>query len=140
MPMREKRAWFVVLVNLAVYGFYFTTLAVALADGEASHAHFMGLMFKSIVLLVVVLIVLNIAAAAMAPKDAQTPEDEREKLIAWRSSHFAFFVLSAAGALAIMAIYFGVDGFLTANGLFLAMVIAEIARNAMQIYYFRRGM
>ena len=143
MPFREKSAWISLLANLAIYGFYFTTLAIALAHGQADGAHFFGLLAESVVLVVIVTVVLTIAltvvVAVRAPQDIKRQEDEREKLIGLKAARFSHGIVSAGAVVAIGAIYFGVDRFLIANELFFALVASELAKNTAQIYHFRRG-
>ena len=84
-------------------------------------------------------IVLRLAAAAMAPKDARTPVDERERLIGLKSTRNAYIAL-VGGVIAVPgSVHFGVDmhdmGFIAV----LALFVAELVRAVSQIVYFRLG-
>jgi len=134
MAFREKSAWISLLSMLAVYGYYFWTVW---QRGPA--AHDLGLLAGCVVLLTVVQIVLHIAAAIAAPKEAKAPVDEREKQFAVKGYRNAYFVL-ATGALAVIGaalVGYGVADLV--NGLFFALVVAELARVASLIAYYRAG-
>lgn len=139
MSFREKSAWISLLAYLGIYGFYFMNVAAALARGDADGAQFLGLFGQSVVLFVLMIIVGTVIAAVTAPKDAQAPEDEREKLIALRANSASGYVLASGVVLTIGVIFFGVKDFLVINLLFFALVISEIFKIVMQIALYRRG-
>jgi hypothetical protein len=139
MSFREKSAWISLLAYLAIYGFYFANVAMALARGEADGAHFLGLLAKSIVLFVVVTVVLIIVAAIRSPKDAQTPQDEREKLIRLKADSASGPVLATGVVMAIAALFFDAKNFLVINLLFFALVVFEVFKLVAQIVLTRRG-
>jgi hypothetical protein len=139
MSFREKSAWISLLLYLGIYGFYFTQVAVAVTRGEAGGGRFLGLFGQSVVLFVAATIVLTVIAAVLAPKDAQAPQDEREKLIALKANSVSGYVLAGAVVLVIGVLFFGADEFLTINLLFFALVLSEVCRVAAQLVLTRRG-
>jgi hypothetical protein len=138
MPFREKIAWISLLLTVAVYGGYFACLSVPRGSGDWLSDSF-GPLVGATLLFVVLMIVLTVAVAVLAPKDAAAPLDEREKLIALKAAQFAYFALSAGAFTAIVALFAGTDRFFVANFLFFSLIAAEIAKDAAQIVYFRRG-
>jgi len=139
MSFREKSAWISLLAYLTIYGFYFANVALALARGEADGGHFLGLLSKSVVLFVLVTVVLTIVLAIGAPKDAQTPEDEREKLIKLKANSAAGYVLATGVVVAIGALYFDAKSFLVINLLFFVLVMFEVFKIAAQLVLTHRG-
>lgn len=139
MPFREKSAWISLLLYLGIYGFYFTQVATALTRGEADGTHFLALFGQSVVMFVIATIVLTVVAAVWAPKDAQAPKDEREKLITLKANSASGYVLSASVVLVIGVLFYGADDFLTINLLFFALVASEIYKTATQLVLYRRG-
>jgi hypothetical protein len=139
MSFREKSAWIALAANLAIYGYYFAVYASALARGGVDQAAFLSLLARSMVLVVLVIVVVSIVAAIFAPKDARAPLDERERLILLKSDRAAYFAVAGGAVLAIGGAYFGASPFVIANALFAALVVAELAKNAVQIYHYRRG-
>lgn len=129
MAFREKSAWISLLASVVIYGSYF-------ASGGVSS---FGAMVGATVLFVLAMIVLTVLAAIFARRDAQRPADEREKLIMLKSSRFALVTIATGALAAIWAMFVGADRILVANGLFLALVLGEVAKDIAQIVYFRRG-
>ncbi len=139
MSFREKNAWISLLLYLAIYGFYFAQVAMAVTRGEADGAHFLGLFAQSVVMFVVATIAFTVVAAVLAPKDAEAPVDEREKLIALKANSASGYVLAAAVVLVIGVLFYGADDFLTINLLFFALVLSEVYKVATQLVLYRRG-
>jgi hypothetical protein len=147
MPFREKSAWIQLISAVAVWGYYFSTVALALAAGR--DVHFVALFVGCIIGLVVLQIVLSIFAALFALRDAKAPSDERENLIALKAARIAFVVLNigiitlaVAGPLfarPLLPNFADAGMVVMVNGILLAMVIAEVVRCSSQIVYFRLG-
>ena|SRR5665213_2765804 len=139
MSFREKSAWISLLAYLGIYGFYFAKVGSALMRGDADGTPFFALFAQSVVLFVLVIIIGTVIAAVMAPKDAQAPEDERERLITLKANSASGYVLATGVVLAIGVIFYGVKDFLVINLLFFTLVVSEIYKNVMQIVLYRRG-
>jgi len=149
MPFREKSAWIQLISAVAIWGYYFTTVARALAAKQ--DVHFVWLFVGCIIGLVLLQIVLSVIAALFALRDAAAPTDEREKLIGLKAVRIAFaalnicvIALAVTGPLfaATSPIFRGIaDGgmIVMVNGILLAMVIADLIRCSSQIVYFRLG-
>jgi uncharacterized membrane protein len=90
------------------------------------------------VLLTVVEVSGQLLVAVRAPREARLPADERESLIALRATRIGFHVVMIGAATICATIALGAPPFYTTNGLFLAIVVAEIVRHASQVVYFRR--
>jgi uncharacterized membrane protein len=138
MSFREKSAWISLLTYGGVYGYYFWTLSRVIAAGDATTFAYGGILVRSMFLLVVIEVALQIALALRAPREAQAAADERERLIALKATRIAFHVVMIGAATTCAAIAISAPAFYTTNGLFLAMVLAEVVRNASQVVYFRR--
>ena len=82
---------------------------------------------------------LTIAVSVFNPKDAQTPRDEREKLIELRSTRVAYAALATGIALACFFAAFDPPILFNANALLFILVTAEILRAACQIIQHRRA-
>jgi len=139
MSFREKSAWISLLAYLGIYGFYFMNVAAALTRGDTEGTQFLGLFGQSVVLFVIVIIVGTVIAAVTAPKDAQAPEDEREKLITLKANSASGYVLATGVVLTIGVIFYGVKDFLVINLLFFALVLSEVFKIVTQIVLYRRG-
>jgi hypothetical protein len=139
MAFREKTAWISLFVGLGVYIFYFVQAVPAIARGDAGGGYYFRLMVVATVISIIATIVLTVASAVMAPRDAKAPRDEREKLISLKASQFARFTLSAGAFAAIIALFVGVDRFLAANLLFFTLALSELMQSGAWIFYNRRG-
>ena len=139
MSFREKSAWISLLAYLAIYGFYFTRVAGTLARGDTDGIPFLGLFAQSVVLFVLVTIVFTVIAAVAAPKDAQAPQDEREKLIALKAHSASGYVLATGVLFVIGVLFYGARDFAVINLLFFALVLSEVFRIVVQIALYRRG-
>lgn len=139
MSFREKSAWISLALYLLVYGYYGWTLYDVVQAGQTATYDYLWLLVKLIVVLVILQSVLHGVVAVLKPRDALTPEDEREKLIWLKSTSFGFYVL-LIGALSVsLWIAYGGQEFYTANGLFFVVVLSEIARSGTQIVRMRMG-
>lgn len=153
MTFREKMAWVSLIVTGAVWGFYFFQLFGAVRGGGADGALLAGLFGACVVVIVVLHVVLAIAAAVVAPKEADAPADERERMVELKSTNIAYAVLciGVVGMVLSTPLVASVslhtvpgdrtgDAILVmANGVLLALVAAELVRSAGQIVYFRLG-
>jgi hypothetical protein len=136
MSFREKTAWISMLSMAGIYGFYFWSLISAGPQTGGSH---FGALLGTIICLVIVQVVLNIAVAVFTPSEAQAPRDERDKLIELRAMRVAYCGLATAIALAIFFAGFDPPILFNANALLFILVTTEIMRAACQIIQYRRG-
>ena len=136
MPYREKSAWISFWTTLVVYGGYFALFARSASAGRPIGLG--GAFTLCVVILVVVQIVLHIAAAALAPGDARTAEDERERTINLRATSGAFYVFQVAVMAAGVTVYF-FDKITMANAVLAALAVSELARHGGIILGYRRA-
>jgi hypothetical protein len=135
MSFREKTAWISLLAMSGIYGSYF--LGLLRGAPPAGGFHFGGLL-ETILALVVVEVVATSVVAALAPKDASAPRDERERSIELRSTRIAYAGLLSGVLLACLLA--AVDSTLAfgTNALLFILVTAEILRLACQVIQYRR--
>jgi len=135
MSFREKSAWISLLSMSGIYAVYFWSV---LRSGPRRGFHFGGLL-ETIIALVVVQTALTTAVAIFAPRDAQAPRDERERLINLKATRLAYSALATSVAFACFFGGFNPPIVFNANALLLILVIAEILRSGCQIVQYRRG-
>jgi len=135
MAFREKTAWISLLATLGIYGFYFS----ALASARGNSAEFFALLIETMITFVVVFVALTIVVAILSPKDADAPADEREKLIGLKAERVAYYAVSTGAVAGMLAAFCGLSGFWIANVLFLTLVVAGLAKDAMCIVLYRAG-
>jgi archaellum biogenesis protein FlaJ (TadC family) len=137
LSFREQSAWISLLAYTGLYGYYFVTLFAAIVAGRAGTFAYSQLLVRVMFLLVVVEVLLQVGISLRSPKEATAPADERERVIALKATRVAFHVVMIGAAAICAAIALGAPAFYTTNGLFLAIVLAEVARNTSQVVYFR---
>lgn len=134
MPFREKTAW-ITLVAMIAPTLFFASTGLGLMHPHGFEAlHFFLL---CVIAFVVLKVVLQLIAAAMAPKEARAPADERERLIglrAGRNAHVALIVGVLFVPLSMhLDVHYSQLGFIA----MLALMVSEVVRAASRIVYYR---
>lgn len=137
MSFREKSAW-IMSAALIVGGLiYFLPVLSGWTGSGQLPSPLMPQLVAYTVCLVTIAIVGHIVITALAPKEADAPVDEREKLIFDRAGHYSSYVL-AAGVLVSLGTYL-----LSANGdllfyvVFASLVASHLADYLLQIVFYR---
>jgi hypothetical protein len=84
-------------------------------------------------------VVFRSAVAAADPAAAREAKDEREALIALKANQAGFYALQVGVFAAATSLYWFNDTRVMANGIFLAIVLAEVVRSGLEIAAHRRG-
>ncbi len=137
MSFREKSAWAMGAV-MVVTGRVWLRFALGIPADAPAIAQ-VGPLLPYVVAVVVLSIVVQVALAILAPRDAEKPADERELLAIHRAGNWSGMVLGVSvihGALQYL--WYG-----NGNWLFLwvmgGLILAQIAEYLFQIVLFRRG-
>lgn len=138
MSFREKSAWISLLTHAVVYGAYFILLASIWSEPFRGPLG-VTMIFAAVVAFVAIAAVLHILAALTGLKDANAPVDEREQLIDLKAERVASFALGVCVVMSMGALLLDWNGFLVANMLLGALVLAEVVKAGAQIVYFRAG-
>lgn len=144
LSFQEKSTWGT-LVALLVIGTLYSRAAWQLWQHEAlvSEAVF-GLLLGYTVLLVVVLVVYHVLISVLSSRE---DDDERDRLIEWRSGNIGGLVLGFGVFTVIGHILVGgwrgdplfLSPVAIANVLLLVMLVASVAEMTLKLYYYRRG-
>lgn len=89
------------------------------------------------VCLVVIAVVGHIVIAALAPKDADAPADEREKLIFDRAGHYSSYVLAAGVLVSLGSYLLSGNGDLMFYVVFASLIASHLAEYVLQIIFYR---
>ena len=137
MSFREKSAWVTLACFVLVALIYITHVRDAFSPSPSPWALWViALCFGAFI---VIEVVAHIVLAIMAPKDARTPKDERERLIELKATRIGAYVFVAGTFLAILTPHHGATGFGVAVFVLIAFVVAEIVNYSARILYYRRG-
>jgi hypothetical protein len=132
----EKSVWIMLLSMLAAFGLYFFVAAKMLLSGITVVAPFIPLLAVAIVLLV---LVVTAGHAVVAIGSRPEGRDERDRLISWRAENNSSWVLGVGVIAAIAGLAISLEPAWIANGLLMAMYISTLVKQALQLYYYRRG-
>jgi len=139
MSFRVKSAWISVITMVIAYGAYVAVVAYGLMEGRRPGLWFLYPLGLYVICLTVMQIVLHVIVAARAPDEAKAPQDEREKLITWKATTVGYYVMIVAVVATMASVHLHVGAFHLVNGMFLALVLAEVVKWSAQIVLFRRG-
>lgn len=137
MSFREKSAWGMGAVVLVTGLIYLWLVLLVPADVPAMAQ--LGPLVPYVFAVIVASIAVQVALAALSPKEAQAPADEREKIAIDKAGNWSGVVLAAVaiqGALVYLWTGEGNRLFQTVIG---ALILSQIADYAFQIWFFRRG-
>lgn len=137
MAFQEKSAW-VMSVALVLGGvFYFVAVSdLSTAIGQLAPP-ILPSIIKYTIILTVVSVVGHIVIAAMTPKDANAPLDEREQTILIRAGHYSSYLLGAGVLLSLGGYLVIHSGDALFYGVFASLMISQFAEYVIRIFYYR---
>ena len=137
MSFHEKSAWIMIVALVAGGLLYFG----AVISGTTASGQLLSPLIPLIVIytacLVVIAIVGHIVIAVLAPKEANAPADEREKLIFVRAGHFSSYVFAVAVMLSLGVYLVSGSGDLLFYTVFASLMLAQIAEYLLQVFFYR---
>jgi hypothetical protein len=138
ISFREKSAWAMGALFLAITAFYLVDLQpISWREGVAPPVdrHFIKIMIATIV----GSILIQSWLASHNPREADTPADERERLVLARAGNLSGIVLGFGCVAALMNYLVHPNGDLLFHGILLSLLVSTIAESALQIFFFHRG-
>jgi cytochrome b561 len=137
MSFREKSAWITLSAILLVSVLFFLHGPELLDPNPTRWT--LHAAAACIGAFVAIEVVAHLVLYLRNPKDARTPQDEREQLIALKATRLAAYVYVVGSFLAVLTVHHGANGIAVGFFVLFAFVIAEIVNYATRIIYFRRG-
>lgn len=132
----EKSVW-VQLISLVIgLGLYFAIAGSMLYDGVNVLLAYMPLFAVAVVFIVAVNVAGHVALAVLGRPDGP---DERDRLIGWRAESNSSWILGVGVLAAIACMIVSIGEVWVAHLLLLSLFIAEVAKDVMQLVYYRRG-
>jgi uncharacterized membrane protein len=146
MSFRERSAWVMVLALLIAGAKYLAVVAEkSLVLGHVAPP-LTQMVIVYIVFLVVIAVFGQTAVALLSPREAEAGADERDRLIAARAGH-VFGQVLAVGVVSLLGAYLlsphrgdPTNGDMLFQGMLIALMVAQIAEYATQIWFYRRGL
>ena len=139
MSFREKTHWVALIVILAAFGWYFLQLHTVLPHGPGNIAASGGLLTGVTIGIILAMSVVIGIIAAMNPREAHMKDDERDRAIHWRGTHYAYYPIVIGVWLCIGAIFYGYSAGTILNSLLAVVVVAEVVRIGSQLWLYRRS-
>ncbi|MCY1007021.1 hypothetical protein OV079_15940 [Nannocystis pusilla] len=133
----EKSVWIQLLGMAVALGLYFVVAGWMLASGITILPDFAGVFVVAVVLLVAILIGGHLVAALMGRPE---PADVRDRELEGRAEGRTGWILATGVIGAIGALVVAVEPVWVAHLLLLSLYLSELARLALQLVYYRRGM
>lgn len=139
LSFREKSAWAMAIILTAAGLFYFDKVVrISIGMGETAPP-MIGLVIAYVVLIVIASIIVMSVLAATSGKEADTPADEREKMIAHKAGNWSGYVLAVPAFSALLNYAVTRDGNLLFHIVFLSFMLSQISEYIFQIILYRRG-
>ncbi|MGI9375468.1 MAG: hypothetical protein ACR2PC_05100 [Tsuneonella suprasediminis] len=132
MSFREKSAWAMMAVMLLSGLLYFNTVS---ADPGAPVA---VALVPYVLVVVVASVLVQVMLAITAPREANSAADERERLVADRAGRWSGTVLAVGVVLAGGAYLWMPNGNMLFHHAMFALIAAQLADYAGQVYLLRR--
>ena len=139
MSFREKTAW-LMAAALAVTGLWYAQNVAALSGDMGQIAPpSMVMAIEYLVLLIGLVIAGNLVLMAIGPREEDEAMDERDQIIAARAGNASGYILAAGVLSALGHFLFLGDGNALFHGVFLSLVVSNVADYSLQIYFYRRS-
>jgi uncharacterized BrkB/YihY/UPF0761 family membrane protein len=139
MAYREKMAWLTLGTMLIAYGVYFGFVGPAAGFGSNRLLDVVWSFGPVAAAHGVAVIVGSIAIAATTPREGRSPPDERDRAIVRRGSTSGYYVLLVGMLLVGAVMPFTEPAWKIVNAALLAVVVAEVVRDAVILLSYRRG-
>ncbi len=140
VSFKEKSTWISLAIISFIFAGYFSQVYQGLVSGTLDKAAVFGLFMGAVASIIVLEIALHIVIAILKVKDADQPDDERDRLFSVKAGNISGWVLGF-GVLTISAQTFmqELDSLWVANLLLFAVFVSQVVSYSLQIFYYRRG-
>ncbi len=139
MSFREKIHWIAFISIAGAFGWFFLTYPWAIVRTPAGVGATAGMLVPVTLAIIGSMAAAAAALAIRAPKDAHLQEDERERLIHLKGTHWAYYPLVIGVWGNLFAIFWQLSAAERLNLLIATVVVAELIRVGAQLVYYRRG-
>jgi uncharacterized membrane protein len=139
MSFREKIHWVTLVTILLAFGWYFFACPWQIADGPAGVWATAGMLIPVTIGIIVVMTVASAYLAVRTPKEVDLKEDERDRAIHLKGTHYAYYPLVVGIWANIVALFWNIGQAAQLNLLLATVVCAELVRIGTQLYLYRRG-
>ncbi len=151
MSYKERSIWVSLAITLYIWFNYFSELYWSAKQNSLTTDSMQSALLVVVFMTIFLEIMHHIVIAIIDNKNANYDEDERDKKIALIGNQNAYYILSFTTITAVLHLLFPVmsQGLVTAlklpneyviiNIIIFGALVAEIAKFATQVFYYRRG-
>jgi len=139
MSFKARTTAVMLVVVLIVYGWYFAQVLLDAASTPVDEIPYQGLLFATVVILVILFTIGVAVMAALARREANEDEDERDRLIEMRGAQVSSYVLLVAVLVAMALAMVEGEQFWIAQLLMAGLVLSEVAKSVVMLARYRRG-
>lgn len=137
MPFREKSAWIMTIALLAGTLLYLGAVLSGGPDGSDLASPQLPGMLAFTAVLVVIAAAGHIVIAALAPREANAPADERERQIFDRAGRYSAHVTTTGIVLSLGVYLLSGSGDLLFYTALASLVIGQLAAYLLQVLFYR---
>ncbi len=130
MSFRERAAWVMGFTLILTGGYY---LKLVIGDGVSPSSA----AFPFVIGVTVLSIVAQVVLAALSPREASSPVDERERLVIQKAANFSSYVLATGVVVALGIFMVSEVGMQLFNLALISLILAKIAEYGAQIFLLR---
>ena len=138
MTFLEKSNLGMVVLLILIYGYYFVGILGETTHTAVEDIDYQVPLMSVIGIFIVITIIVNIGIAIFNVKDAENT-DERDQIIEQKATHFSSSLIYMTAFTGLVLSMFGSSHFLISHALFGGMVLTELCRGLVKVYYYRRG-
>jgi hypothetical protein len=139
MSYREKFAWLSLIAMVVTYVPYFAIVAAGYFPARPlPDLHLLSLFAAVSIVRVLILGIGYLCLRLASPEEASTPLDERDRAIKSRSTSFAYYVLIAGMIKVGCFMPFLSSGWTIVNAALFMIVTAEVVREGVVVFCYRR--
>lgn len=147
MSNQEKRIYATIISTFLVFGLYGVKMIDMYQEGLFDGADATSLLGKSILLLIVANVVVNIILQnvfnrvfVVVTKICESPfSDERDKLIVLKGMQISYVVFGGGFLLSMSALALGWSSFVVLHLIIIGIIAGEVIGGLTKLYYYRKG-
>ncbi|MBB6427608.1 hypothetical protein [Sphingopyxis sp. JAI128] len=139
MSFREKIHWVTLVTMILAFGWYFLVYPWRIVASPAGVMATAGMLVPVTIAIIVAMTVATAFLAIRSPREVHAREDERDRGIHMRGTHFGYYPLVVGIWINIFLIFWGIGQAEQLNLMIATLVVAEIVRIGTQLYLYRRG-
>lgn len=140
MSFQEKSIWISLVVTTIIFGYYFVKAFDVFLNPFSNNPGLVSLLMGVVILTIIVEIILQTILSIFSKKEASAGNDERDKIIKFKSFRISYFILIFGAWVAVISLLVPKSTTLfMANIIIFFSILSELFGFVTQLIYYRRG-